>query len=108
MGMEKDSQGIAKLLTEQNSVAMGNAFKAWASGKDISPLMRDNDPTLIPKFKKTSAYGTAREKVIKQMAKDMVEADGRSLDRSTKLFFSREYPGYWGGNANETPTDELR
>lgn len=107
MGMEKDSQGIAKLLTEQNSVAMGNAFTAWASGEGVSPLMHDSDPTLIPKFKKTSAYGAAREKVIKQMAKDMVEADGRSLDRSTKLFFSREYPGYWGGNANETPTDEL-
>ena len=42
------------------------------------------------------------------MAKDMIEAKDRVLDRSTKLFFSREYPGYWGGNANELPKGDIK
>ena len=108
MGMEKDSQQIAAILDTQNSNSMGKAFTSWASGEGVPPNMIETDPALPARFKASNAYGIAREEVIKQMARDMIEAPNRMLDRSTKLFFAREYPGYWGGNANETPKEDIK
>jgi len=108
MDTEKDNQGIAKLLKDQNDIGMNSSFETWASSEGVPPNMLEKDPTLEARWKGSSAYGRAREEVIKQMAKDMIEAKDRVLDRSTKLFFSREYPGYWGGNANEIPKGDIK
>ena len=108
MDTEKDNQGIAKLLKEQNDIGMNSSFETWASGEGVPSTMFSKDATLAGRWKKSKAYGMARQEIIKQMAKDMIEAKDRVLDRSTKLFFSREYPGYWGGNANELPKGDIK
>ena len=107
MGMEKDNQAIAAILKTQNGSAMDDAFVTWANGQNIPPNMRDKDAQYLKDFKASKAFGATREAVIKQMARDMIEAPNRQLDRSTKLFFDREYRGYWGGNANELPSEKI-
>ena len=107
LNTEKSNQQLATLLETQNAKTVTKAFTAFANSLGIPPTAHAADPTLPAKFKASKAFGQARENVIKQMARDMIENPTRSLDRSTTLFFSREYPGYWGGNANEIPENEL-
>tara|TARA_R110000764_G_scaffold196201_1_gene281357 strand:+ start:3667 stop:5253 length:1587 start_codon:yes stop_codon:yes gene_type:complete len=104
---EKANQELSNILETQSKRVMKTYFTAFANSQGIPPSSHAADPALPAKFKANIAFGQARDVVIRQLGEDMIANKTRSLDRSTTLFFSREYPGYWGGNANDIPINEI-
>jgi hypothetical protein len=104
---EVANQNLAAAFTDYDDKIQNEGLATWAADNGISMQALEIDPIHKINYKKSEEYGKSRHKVIQQAARDMIEAPDRILDRATKIFFSNNYPGYWGGNANDIPFDKL-
>ena len=104
---EVANQNLAAAFTDYDDKIQNEGLATWAADNGISMQALEIDPIHRINYKKSEEYGKSRHKVIQQAARDMIEAPDRILDRATKIFFSNNYDGYWGGNANDIPFDKL-
>ena len=101
------NQQLAKDFEVYDTKIQNEGLATWAADNGITMQALEIDPIHKINYKKSQEYGKSRHKVIQQAARDMIEAPDRILDSSTKIFFNNNYPGYWGGNANDIPFDKL-
>ena len=104
---EVANQNLAAAFKDYDDKIQNEGLATWAADNGISMQALEIDPIHKINYKKSQEYGKSRHKVIQQAARDMIEAPDRILDRATKIFFNNNYPGYWGGNANDIPFDKL-
>ena len=104
---EVANQNLAAAFKDYDDKIQNEGLATWAADNGLTMQVLEVDPIHKINYKKSEEYGKSRHKVIQQAARDMIEAPDRILDRATKIFFSNNYDGYWGGNANDIPFDKL-
>ena len=104
---EVANQNLAAAFDDYDTKIQNEGLLTWAADNGIPLQTLETDPVHKVNYEKSEEFAKSRHKVIQQAARDMIEAPDRILDRSTNIFFNKNYPGYWGGNANNVPFDKL-
>jgi len=104
---EASNQNLAVVFDNYDTKIQNEGLLTWAADNGIPLQTLKTDPSHKVNYEKSEEFAKSRHKIIQQAARDMIEAPDRILDRSTNIFFKKNYPGYWGGNANNVPFDKL-